>query len=383
MTLLLDIADLSDAASDAAFEFMCKAAGDDPLSDAIWDAHPSPFIARLVELFTERGLLRLTDCREELQRWMQGALHNPGLIPARPSGSMLRWTPAEMQLVRIYLTALPPASFALEDYMLLTDFLFQRYLPADDMTTEAQWLSTRASLMGRVQGNLLNITAAQADVLLGALPITVAAAKQLFDFTAVQASVMEYADAHAIEYATAFSDGARHSIKKVILDVHQENAATPGMIPGRLQSRLFDQFASLNRDWRRIAITESGNAMLEGTVATLAPGRKLKRVEQYRGSCSYCKSIDGKVVTVVDPKTPDKNGDTMVWSGKTNVGRSAARRKRVGGELIEREPDELYWLPAGLAHPNCRGRWVPTADGGPADPNFSLWVDRLIGESSA
>ncbi len=52
----------------------------------------------------------------------------------------------------------------------------------------------------------------------------------------------------------------------------------------------------------------------------------------------------------------------MVWPGKNNIGRRASPRKRVVDVLVERDPDEMWWLPAGLAHPHCRGRWVVVSE---------------------
>jgi hypothetical protein len=381
---LIDVGSLSAAQTDAALEFLCKAHGDDPLSDAIWDEHPSPFIRHLVELFTERGLLRLSGCRDELTQWLSGALHKAGPTPQRPDGAMVRWTPAELALVRIYLTALPPADYALDDYLLLTDFLFQRYLPADDMRTEAQWLSTRASLMGRIQANMANVTEGQADILLAALPVTAAAAIQTFDMSAVQAAVMSYASAHAAENVASFTDAARHKIRRAIMEVESERIAErPGTIASALQSRLFDEFGDLNRDWRRIAVTEAGEALDQGVVASSPIGAKLKRVEVYRDACPFCKKIDGLIMTVAHPADPDKDGTREVWPGKTNIGRAAAPRKRVGGELIAREPEERWWIPAGVVHPHCRGRWVPTTREPGPDRNFNLWLDTTLGDSHA
>jgi len=384
MPLLVDIAELSEAQTDAALEFMCKAHGDDPLSDAIWDQHPSPFIRHLVELFTERGLLRLSNCRDELGQWLVGALHQSGPVPMRPDGAMVRWTPAELALVRIYLTALPPSEFVLDDYLLLTEFLFQRYLPADDLRTEAQWLATRANLMGRIQANMEAVTEGQADDLLAALPVSPAAALQTFDTTRIQAAVMDYANAHAAENVAAFSDAARHRIRRAIMEVESERIAErPGTIASALQSRLFDEFGDLNRDWRRIAVTEAGEALNQGVVASLPVGARVKRVEVYRDACPFCKRINGVIMTVADPADPAKDGLREVWPGKTNIGRAAAPRKRVGNDLIAREPEERWWIPAGTVHPHCRGRWVPTTKAPGADRNFNLWLDTTLGDARA
>jgi hypothetical protein len=101
----------------------------------------------------------------------------------------------------------------------------------------------------------------------------------------------------------------------------------------------------------------------------------VKRVEQYRGACPFCRSIDGVIATVVAPDAPDKDGNTQIWVGKDNVGRSAAPRKRVGDALVPRTADEMWWLPAGLAHPHCRGRWINTIQMKEGDdPDFHKWL---------
>lgn len=385
MALLLDIAALNEGQTDQVMELICKAQHDDDLTDAIFDRHPSMFIQRLVELFYERGLLRLTDFRAELERWLEGKQHHPGMLPQRPDGAMSRWTPAELQLVKIYLTALPPEQFVLDDYMLLVDFLFQRYLPADDMRSEARWLATRATLMGRVQANMTDITSSQADRLLSALPPTIEAAKQMFTMTAIQTAVIDYAGAHAAENVVAFSETARHRLKRAILAVEEERLSErPGTIASALQTRLFDEFAILNRDWRRIAITEATENMLQGQISSVKAGTMVKRLEQYRGACPFCKRIDGKVMEVVSASESVKNGATQIWVGKTNINRSAAPRKRVGSDLIERKADERWWIPTGTVHPHCRGRWLPTVTPNPADDQeMSEWMDVTLGRKSA
>ncbi len=78
---------------------------------------------------------------------------------------------------------------------------------------------------------------------------------------------------------------------------------------------------------------------------------------------------------VVDPAREDKDPETMIWSGKTNVGRSASPRKRVGQVLKEREPVEMWQVPVGLVHPHCRGRWIPTIQDRPGDSTeFGDWM---------
>lgn len=367
MGLFVDLIELNEPRTNEALELLCKATHDHD-SD-IWLPMDSPLLARIVDLFTQRGLARLDGVRAELLAWSAGARHLPGERIARPAGAMERWSPAEVSLVRIYLEHLPPAEWTLDDHMLAVDYVVQRYLPADDMRGEAEWLTSRSNLMARVQAAMGEPTPDQADEVL------MAAAAQPVLSTAVERAVLEFATLRCAENVRRLSDDVRHRMRATIADhVHAVQMGIPPTGGASLESKLLDQFATLNRDWRRIAVTEAGEAQTQGYVATVPRGTKLKRIEQYRNACPFCRSIDGKVVTVVDPAKPEKNWDTEIWPGKSNIGRSASPRKRVGAVFKEREPEEMWTIPAGLVHPHCRGRWVPVNSGGDGDPDFGAWL---------
>jgi hypothetical protein len=301
---------------------------------------------------------------------------------ARPAGIMERWSPGELELVKLYLEHLPPAEWTLEDHMMMVDWLTQRYLPASDMQTEAEWLATRATLMGRVQASMDQVTAAQADQVIAALPLTAQAAIDLFPFTKPQRAGLEYAVERAGENVREVANDVRRRMRQTI--AQHVNAVHLGDAPlaASLETKLGDQFAQLNRDWRRIAVTETVEAQNQGYIASLPRGARVKRIEQYKGACKFCRNIDGRVMNVVDAGDVHKNGQTDIWPGKTNVGRSAALHKRLGGLLIEREPHELWWPAAGTQHPHCRGRWVPTiADQAGDDPQFGDWLRKTLAGS--
>ena len=373
MSLFVDLIELGERDTNAALEFMCKATHDN--DDGIWAAMDSPLLRRLVDLFTQRGLDRLDAVRTELVAWSSGARHTPGERIVRPAGMMERWTQSELSLVRIYLEHLPPAEWTLEDHMLAVDATVQRYLPQDDMRTEAQWLATRSSLMGRVQANMDSVSLLQADVLLAAMPNTAAAAIAAFGGSRAQAFIMEHAENRCVENVRNITSDVRHRMRSTVAaHVVDRELGLPAP-SSSLETKLLDQFGTLNRDWRRIAVTEAGEAQTAGYVSSLPVGTKVKRVEQYKNACAFCRKIDGRIMEVVDPAREDKDPETMIWPGKTNIGRSASPRKRVGQVFKEREPDEMWWVPAGLVHPHCRGRWIPTiADRAGDDKDFGDWM---------
>jgi hypothetical protein len=383
--LLIDIGDLSEQQCDCALETIYKSIHDHGDDDSIWNPHESPYIRRLIELFTQRGLMRLDGFRADLEKWVDGERHRSGSRPPRPDGAMQRWSQGELELVKLYLETLPPAEFMLDDWLMLVDYLVMRYLPATDLRSEAEWLSVRATLMGRVQANMENLSLKQADKVLAALPSTVAAATAEFGMSRTQRATLDYATAHAAENVQKLSDDARHRVRNLIIRHHEQQFLRVEGTPGTsLQSDLLDAFATLNRDWRRIAVTEAGDAANQGFIATMKPGAKVKRLEHYKGACAFCRKIDGMVFDVVAPDAPDKDGWKEVWIGKTNIGRSAAPRKRVGPALIEREPHELWWPAAGAQHPHCRGRWLPQVQDEPGDdPEFGAWLRAKLGKKNA
>lgn len=381
MGLFLDLIQLSAYATDDAIEHIYKAHhhGD----DGIWKPHSSPLIRKLIELFTQRGLDRLEAVRREILAWQDGSNHVPHAAPVElPPGTLARWTDAELALVKIYLEAPPPANWTIDDNMLSIDYVCQRYLPADVLVSEAEWLATRAGMMGKVQANMqAQVAAKQAEAIIAAMPSTVAGAAATFKLSPAQHAALDFARVRCVENVRALSDAVRHRMRAVVAQ-DLEQRAFGNLPPGTssLQTKLVDEFAALNRDWRRIAVTEAGEAQLQGYVASLKPGTKVKRVERYDNACSFCRKIDGAVATVVAPNHPNKDPDTMIWPGKNNVGRSASPKKRVGDVLVARDPEEMWTLPAGLAHPHCRGRWVPVAEAEPdEDPEFAAILQGILG----
>lgn len=377
MSALVDLSLCCDHHASDALEMLYKSTTEPPDGGA-WEPHESPFISRLIELFTERGLLRLDRVRDELQAWLEGARHDPSATQPiqRPEGMMGRWTQAELDLARLYLTTLPKERFDLGDWMLVVDYLVQRYLPMNDMRSEAEWFAVRSTMMGRVQANMESLTAKQADKVIAALPSTIGEAASAFRLTPEQRAIMEFGRERCAENIVSLTDDLRHRMRKRIMDYQFAQFTGDRAITAEsLQTKLLDDFGLLNRDWRRIAVTEAGENANQGLIASLPVGTKVRRVEQYKHACGHCVKIDGKVMTVVSPTKEPKDGDTEVWVGKNNIGRSASPRKKVGGELVEREPHEMWWIAAGVQHPHCRGRWVvqqnPDAAG---DSAFSAWL---------
>lgn len=380
--LLVDLGGLSPCCTDHALESLAKAiSGEKGDAHDIWEPHHNPFIQRIIELFTARGLAMLEHVQLGLMAWADGKMHDPAAAPVvKPPAFVQNWTPEESALVRLYLTSLPVEAFTFSDWSLVVDYLLHTFMPEAVLRTEAEWFAVRSSILGRVQAMMDGAapTPAALDPIVAALPITIAGAQSAFNFGTKLDAIMAYGSARCMEEVVALSASTRKRIKNVIMQYTYQKMTSEPIAPSEsLQSKLFDEFATLNRDWRRIALTEAAENANQGMMSTITPGSRVKRIEQYKGACPFCKRIDGVVMTVVAADKPDKNGDTEVWPGKTNIGRSSAKNKRVGDELVERLPSELWWIAAGTQHPHCRGGWHLMPDAGVHDsPAFAAWLDQ-------
>jgi hypothetical protein len=377
-SVFLDIGAMSCDCTDVVLESLSKAiSGEDGVSPDIWALHESPFVQSLIELFSSRGLLRLDKVKDELNAWLAGKRYVPsGGTHARPAGNTSRLDVNEFALVKIYLENVPPGAMTMGDWGLLVDYLVSRYMPYEALQTEAEWLTVRSVFMGKVQAGVASLTVAQADGVMAALPTTLEAVRTSFKPSSATQHILDYGNARCADNVTAIGDMTRHRLKRVIM-AHQEQVLLGAHPPEHgLQTELIDEFGALNRDWRRIAVTEVGENEGNGLIAALKVGTRVRRVEQYDGACPFCRKINGTVLTVVAADKPTKNWDTEVWVGKNNIGRSGAKRKRVDDELVERLDSEQWKIPAGTVHPHCRGFFVVLEDARPTDdPAFGAWLD--------
>lgn len=350
----------------------------------IWRPHENPFIRDLIERWTSHGLNKIGDIHVELFKWVGAVYHKPSNAPLPPKpGAFVRWTDGELAAVKLYLEAVPPEQFTIDDWMLVIDYLVQRYLPHDVMMDDAKWQATRAAMMGRVEASLPRISAAAAGKIAMALPFRPESIVREFGMTPSQKAALDFGSARCAQYVTNVSEGLRSKLKLAIIQWQEQvYLGTPSAIAKRdLQGRLQDVFATANMDWRRLAMTELADNAMNGMIATLPMGAKVKRVEMYKGACNFCRKIDGTVFTVVATDKKDKDAATEVWAGKTNYGRSQSPRKRTPGGLVDRDPDELWVVPAGPVHPHCRGRWLRIRDSLPGeDPRFSAWLSNLFSQ---
>lgn len=363
MALLLDLADVPAEHCNSCLDDLFKAMSEPSrlVEDAaIWRPVDNPFIGGLVEDVTRRFQVILQEIQDALSRLLGGDRQ----VLQKADLPWERWMPERYEEARVRLESIAPSDYTLDDWLLLVDWLLQRYLGADVIRTEADYLTVRAALLGKLQASAI-ARAMPVDKIedvwqflptrFGALPRDV--------LTPVETQILRVAQARTAMHIGNIAESTRSLMKGIILEHVQ--AGIVGQKEGTtavLATRLFATFGALNRDFRQIAVTEVGEVTNQGFIAAQPHGARVKRFEAYRGACAFCRSLQDCVFEVVDPAAPDKNGDTQVWLGKTNIGRRASPRMRVGGMLVERPASERWWPAAGLQHPHCRGRWVSVTD---------------------
>lgn len=316
----------------------------------IFEPHENPFIRDGVEAFTESGMFRLSAIRQDLDAWLTGQkFTGHAALPAPPAQWLYlpQWTQAQADAIDAYLSGLPIEAFTGNDYGLLVKLLVYRHMPEGALIDEALSYAAQNLALGaaqsqwQAQNSDAAIPQAQLARLHNAMPSTLDGIATALRLSETGQAMVQYGAARAAENVVALADDTRRALQNTLMDWQvKKTAGDPAATVAKLQQTLFDKFATLNRDWRRIAITEAGEMALQGLVSATPPGTRLKRIEQYRGACSFCRKINGQIMTVAAPDKTGKDGHTEIWEGKTNIGRSQAKNKRTENGLVSRKPSK-------------------------------------------
>ena len=190
------------------------------------------------------------------------------------------------------------------------------------------------------------------------VPDTPAKMIEKYGFKTQAQGYMENSMDMVATYVTQVKDNVRNDIR------HTINRAIANGEAGSIEQKLRDRFAIMNRDWRTIAVTESGNAVTQGylhsAISNRPKGQKLfmRGAGPVDGKTSpHCRGkVAGKIVLVLDEApeglaefvTTEEFGQIrQIWPGKDwsiNIGTK-----------------QTNWVVVfGIQHPHCRHRWVET-----------------------
>lgn len=164
-------------------------------------------------------------------------------------------------------------------------------------------------------------------------------------------AILEWTQQRALIYAKGLTAKARQAV------MDEFSAAAVEQLPvAKLQQRLFDKFSAQNRDWRRLALTETAAAVQNARIGGVDPKDGWEAIwTAGPKACPFCKKQDGRRFRIIDPKDAMKSdGKSEIWHGKSNIGRSSSLHKKDG---TKRTPAELWW-PSLPAHPHCICQWT-------------------------
>jgi hypothetical protein len=148
---------------------------------------------------------------------------------------------------------------------------------------------------------------------------------------------------------TSINDRVKSGIKSVLTEGLQQMKE-----PGDIAADLFEKYNKLNKDWERIARTETQNSVSDGNLVTeIADSERGEKIYMIgAGSANACKhcvrDVIGKIVRLL-PAPPEGGGEGIddpytnvaIWAGKTSIG----------------HPVKTKWT-AITRHPWCACRWV-------------------------
>lgn len=296
----------------------------------VWGPHPDPAIAAI-----EREFFRVGN--DFLRYLYAGALGKP--VPTARSLQKAFTVPGPKKridgwgsLLDLFNKRLPPEKL-LEGWDIVIHRLSSALLPGDSITVAAERMALRSHLLWKLGQRALH-------------PEDLPWLKAKDVVGKAQAASMEWAKAHGCMYLQKLTDEARNAVREVLVASKEAGEGST-----QLGRRLFDRVSHLNRDWRRIALTETAMAVGNGQLAS-ALDSGVPMVGKWMASpmaCKHCLAHAGKTFDIL-PGPDLAKGDSAVWPGKNNVGRSAYK----WSQKLQRHrtASELYW-PCTPLHPYC------------------------------
>ena len=216
----------------------------------------------------------------------------------------------------------------------LVDGFTASLLPPTTVANQTAMWALRSALLNQITERVHRVTTPGAwDQMFHVLP---PAQKQQIEWSRLRGG----------QFVTRMAEQARSQVLDALVSSQMN-----GGNHHELSRVLLERLGTLNRDWRRIAITETGMAVANGQLQTaLSTGGDWEAIwTAGPKACPFCRAQNGTVLQVVPADHPNLNGRTMVWPGKHNVGRSVHPTRRDG---TRRSPEEMWW-PCIPAHPNC------------------------------
>ena len=121
----------------------------------------SPFIRWIVAQWVSKGPDGVGGYKADLDELIAFTEYKAGdeRLPRPQYSESAPWPPAERNMVKAYLDSSPQGSLTLSDWMLVVDYLYQRYCPEQVMRADAEMLAVRQVVRDRVRINYADMVA--------------------------------------------------------------------------------------------------------------------------------------------------------------------------------------------------------------------------------
>ena len=232
--------------------------------------------------------------------------------------------------------------------------------PADPVNQMAQWSSlvdgfVKALLPAHTAEDAARVWALQSSLLttiearVKAITTPGAWDQYFHTMPPAQQSITDWTALRGAQFVTKMTTAARQKTLDILVE-----ARLAGAGPRYVETHLREALGALNRDWRRIAITETAMAISNGQLASVADSGEWEAVwVAGPRACPHCRKMFGRVFTVVPKMLPGMDHEKFIAPGANNVGRSPHLFRRDG---TKRTPAELY-IPCIPLHPSCMCLW--------------------------
>lgn len=249
-----------------------------------------------------------------------------------------------------FLKYINDGKFWTKQQMQQLDSLLKQRLPTYAQTVEP--FLVRAAFIGKLRSQAERDNLGILGAVLDRVPETIKAstkegaklatrdnrAVEVLPLTQQEQNILKAAEQQAASKITEVDQRTRAGIKQLVIRAKRERWSHQ-----QLAQALFDKYGELNRDWRRVAITELSYAVNDSYLADLKEGDEVY-TPTIAGACKHCQRLlEGKSFTFLSapPEKIDHNTEkNYVWVGKSNYGRSTAA-----------------WVPCIPLHPQCRHTW--------------------------
>lgn len=234
---------------------------------------------------------------------------------------------------------------------------------------KVQMIVVRAAAAAKMAGGDLMGTMIKID--LSNLPKDLREAILLLKLNPIEVNAIKFAYQYASMNITGVTNRAKGQIKNIILEGLQQRTPRRQLATKLMEEMAVSPTSVLNRDWERVAITETNRSASDGFIASQPEGGYVLG-NSHDDACQYCfKQIDKKIYRVTHKPPPSPEGlnprskkyrevaerwENEIWVGKSNVGRGLSGRKIENHKMRDREHHERA-MPVLPLHPRCRCRW--------------------------